>query len=208
MNYLQKNNTYSINYLSLIEECLLSMPYYSIDLRDKLFERTKLIKFPKGSYIIKEGQYLKGGFSVILGCIKEYYYFNNEQKITQFFTENDIMPIVAVEKEVKVGYYWECMEDTIVTFETIDNRQQTLTEFPFLVPFSFQYMQQSFIEYRNNMHQYVLSSPEERYLSLIAKKPELVNRLPQYEIANFIGIKAESLSRIRRRLYDFERNIN
>jgi signal-transduction protein with cAMP-binding, CBS, and nucleotidyltransferase domain len=206
MNYLHKTSIYSIDYLNVIEECLSSMPQYSTVLRDKLFESTKLLKFPKGSYIIKEGQYLKGGFSVISGCVKEYYYFNNEQKITQFFTEDDIMPIVAIEAEVKVGYYWECMEDTIVTFETIPNRQKIFTEFPFLMSMSFQYMQQSFMDYRQAMHQYVLSSPKERYLNLIEKKPELVNRLPQYEIANFIGIKAESLSRIRRRLYDFERN--
>lgn len=208
MNYLQKTNTYSIDYLSVIEECLSSIKYYSTTLRDKLFEDTKLLKFPKGSCIIKEGQYLKGGFSVISGCVKEYYYLNGEQKITQFFTENDIMPIVAIDTEVKVGYYWECVEDTIVTFGTIANRQQTFKEFPFLMSISFQHMQQSFLDYRHDMHQYMLSSPEERYLSLIAKKPELVNRLPQYEIANYIGIKAESLSRIRRRLYDFERNIN
>ena len=208
MNYLYKTNTYSIDDLSVIDECLLSMAYYSTALRDKLFENTKIMKFPKGSYIIKEGQYLKGGFSIISGCVKEYYYLNKEQKITQFFTENDIMPIVAVNAEVKVGYYWKCMEETIVTFETIANRQQIFTEFPFLMSISFQYMQQSFMDYRNAMHQYVLSSPEERYLSLVAKKPELVNRLPQYEIANYIGIKAESLSRIRRRLYDFERNNN
>lgn len=206
MNYLHKTSTYSIDYYSVIEECLSSMDYYSTNLRDKLFENTKLLKFPKGSYIIKEGQYLKGGFSVISGCIKEYYYFNNEQKITQFFTENDIMPIVAIDREVKVEYYWECMEDTIVTFETIANRQQIFTEFPFIMTISFEYMQQSFMDYRQAMHQYVLSSPEKRYLNLIEKKPELVNRLPQYEIANYIGIKAESLSRIRRRLYDFERN--
>jgi CRP-like cAMP-binding protein len=205
MHYIGQQD--DINVSDVIEECLSTLSEYSTVLRDRLVIHTTIKKFPKGSFIIKEGQYLKGGYSIVSGCVKEFYYNNNsEQKVSHFYVENDVMPLALVDKEIKVNYYWECLEDTIVTFETISNRQQLFREFPFLFSMSFQFMQQSFIEYRESTHQFILSNPEERYLNLIKNKPELVNRLPQYEIANYIGIKAESLSRIRRRLYDFERN--
>ncbi|MEM6765066.1 MAG: Crp/Fnr family transcriptional regulator [Bacteroidota bacterium] len=42
-------------------------------------------------------------------------------------------------------------------------------------------------------------TPEERYDEFIAKHPGLFNRIPQYLIAQYLGIRPESLSRIRKR---------
>ena len=50
------------------------------------------------------------------------------------------------------------------------------------------------------MHNYLNSSPEERYEELQRSKPEVLQAAPQYQIASYIGIKPESLSRIRKRL--------
>lgn len=47
---------------------------------------------------------------------------------------------------------------------------------------------------------FMISTPEERYLSLIEQRPNLLTRIPQYHLASFLGIKPESLSRIRKRL--------
>ena len=47
---------------------------------------------------------------------------------------------------------------------------------------------------------FVISSPEERYLNLLKNRPGLINRVPQYQLASYLGIKPESLSRIRKRI--------
>lgn len=41
--------------------------------------------------------------------------------------------------------------------------------------------------------------PEARYRNFVRQFPQLVRRLPQYYIASYVGIKPQSLSRIRRR---------
>jgi len=41
---------------------------------------------------------------------------------------------------------------------------------------------------------------EQRYLSLIKKQPDLLQRVPQYLVASYLGIKPQSLSRIRQKL--------
>jgi CRP-like cAMP-binding protein len=43
-------------------------------------------------------------------------------------------------------------------------------------------------------------TPEQRYLDLVAHRPDLLQRVPQYHIASFLGIQPETLSRIRGRL--------
>jgi len=45
----------------------------------------------------------------------------------------------------------------------------------------------------------LIDSPEERYIKLLNEKPSLINRVPQYLIAQYLGIRPESLSRIRKR---------
>ncbi|HEX5170195.1 MAG TPA: cyclic nucleotide-binding domain-containing protein [Cyclobacteriaceae bacterium] len=44
------------------------------------------------------------------------------------------------------------------------------------------------------------SDPETRYTEFVQRHPDLVQRIPQYYIASFVGIKPQSLSRIRKRM--------
>ena len=43
--------------------------------------------------------------------------------------------------------------------------------------------------------------PEERFVNLLKKQPDLFQRIPQKYIANFLGVSPESLSRIRNRIF-------
>ncbi len=43
-------------------------------------------------------------------------------------------------------------------------------------------------------------SPKMRYLKFTETRPDLFNRVPLYYIASYLGITAESLSRIRKRI--------
>jgi CRP-like cAMP-binding protein len=43
-------------------------------------------------------------------------------------------------------------------------------------------------------------SPEDQYLNLMKERPKVLANIPQHYIASYLGIKPESLSRIRKRL--------
>ena len=43
-------------------------------------------------------------------------------------------------------------------------------------------------------------TPEERYINLTINRPDLLKRVPQHQLASYLGIKPESLSRIKKRL--------
>ena len=43
---------------------------------------------------------------------------------------------------------------------------------------------------------------EERYNELIKKHPDMIQRIPQHYIASYLGIKPQSLSRIRKQLFN------
>ena len=50
------------------------------------------------------------------------------------------------------------------------------------------------------MTNYITDKPEQRYLKLLQSRPDIFQRVPQYDIASYIGVKPESLSRIRKKL--------
>lgn len=54
--------------------------------------------------------------------------------------------------------------------------------------------------YEDRVASFITQSPEERYLQLLSTGKEILQRMPQHYIANFLGITPVSLSRIRRRL--------
>ena len=44
------------------------------------------------------------------------------------------------------------------------------------------------------------STPENRYLNLLQTRPDLLQRVPQHQLASYLGVTPESLSRIRKRI--------
>ena len=55
-------------------------------------------------------------------------------------------------------------------------------------------------ELQEQLATYLTDTPEQRCLKLLRARPDLFQRLPQYQLASYIGVKPESLSRIRKRI--------
>jgi len=54
--------------------------------------------------------------------------------------------------------------------------------------------------YEDRVNSFITQTPEERYLKLLETGREVLQRMPQHYIANFLGITPVSLSRIRKRI--------
>jgi len=47
---------------------------------------------------------------------------------------------------------------------------------------------------------FIYDTPQERYIKLFSERPKVIAEIPQHYIASYLGIKPESLSRIRKRI--------
>lgn len=159
----------------------------------------RLIK--KGEILLKEGQIAKDNYFVVKGCIRQYYLKNGEEKTSNFFTEEEwILPFTNIEDNGKSKFYLETLEDSHLLIASDDQGNDFLEEFPKFQKTSQQILEKEIVRQQNELAKYINQTPEERYIDLQKNRPELLNRVPQYQISSYIGIKPESLSRIRKRI--------
>lgn len=66
------------------------------------------------------------------------------------------------------------------------------------------FSEENLAKQRIDFDEFITSSPERRYLNLLQKRPDLIQRVPQHQLASYLGIKPQSLSRLRARILEKE----
>lgn len=56
------------------------------------------------------------------------------------------------------------------------------------------------LHYMKNCLSFIRDTPQQRYLNLVEKQPQVVQRVPQHYIASYLGITKVHLSRIKSKL--------
>jgi CRP-like cAMP-binding protein len=163
---------------------------------------TMVIKsFPKGSFLLKEGQLSNDTYFVLEGCVRQFKLVDGNDITTNFFTEEKwIISLENFEAQAPSKYSLVCMEDATVVIGNEQKAQELFKQFPRFEATSRQIMETVFLEQQDFMTSYITDKPEQRYLKLLESRPDIFQRVPQYDIATYIGVKPESLSRIRKKL--------
>lgn len=157
--------------------------------------------YKKGTVLLSEGKLAKECFFILQGCVMSYYLVDGEFKVTEFFTESQPITPVSYTTKKPSQYFLECMEDSIISIGTPERSAELMRKLPRLAAMGASIMEDQLANQRMKYDEFIKLSPEERYQNLRETSPNLLNRVPQYLIASYLGIKPESLSRIRKRLY-------
>jgi CRP-like cAMP-binding protein len=155
----------------------------------------------KGRILLKEGQIAAYNYTILKGCVREYYLKDGEEKTISFYTEGeDTASTNSYVLQIPSKYYLECIEDTMLTVISYRNDAAFKKQFPRLATLCYVKTEEQLGEYQEIAADYIVSTPEERYLKLVETRPDLLDRVPQYQLASYIGVTPESLSRIRNRI--------
>lgn len=154
----------------------------------------------KGSILLKEGQLSKESYLVLKGCIRTYYNVDGEEKTTNFFTELEVLIPPCVSSKTPSKYYVACVEDTMLAVSNSDLEAKLFKKFPKFESFSRILSEELLTQQQINFDEFKTSSPEQRYQDLLEKRPDLMQRVPQHQLASYLGIIPPSLSRLRARI--------
>jgi CRP-like cAMP-binding protein len=156
----------------------------------------------KGTILLKEGQKSQHEYFVLKGCIRKYYIINGEEKTTAFFTEMEGLTPHCVKSNAPSEYFVSCVEDTIIAVTNPDMGVEVNTKFPKFEIMCRMLSEELLAKQQINFDEFKTSSPEQRYLNLLQNRPDLVQRVPQHQLASYLGIKPQSLSRLRARIFE------
>lgn len=169
------------------------------ELEDALVQCGFIRSFAKGTILLEEGKLSNECFFVIKGCIRSFYIKDGDEKTTEFYTEEQAVTPSAYGMKIPSEYYLECVEDTIAGVGTPEMETEMYRKFPQIESLNRALGEAIMAKYMDTFAEFKMASPEERYLNLLKSRPDLMQRVPQHQIASYLGIKPESLSRIRKR---------
>ena len=157
--------------------------------------------YAKGTVLLEEGRVATECYFNVKGLVRCYYLIDGEEKTTQFYTEGDsICSLTSYLQRTPAPHYLACIETSTLAVLSYEKEQELFQRFPKFESLCRLSMESNFGDHQHRMDHYLITSPEQRYLHLQATQPALVNRVPQYLLASYLGIKPESLSRIRKRV--------
>jgi CRP-like cAMP-binding protein len=155
--------------------------------------------YRKRQYILQEGDICTQFNFVVRGCLRTY---NIDKKgnihILQFGTENYwINDLGSFHGMKPSALNIDALEDTVVLQISHDDLISLYTQSAIFDRIFRVLIENGFIHLQERLLQNISSTAEDRYLSFIENYSHLTNRLPQTQIAAFLGITPEFLSRLR-----------
>jgi CRP-like cAMP-binding protein len=156
----------------------------------------------KGTILLQEGQKSKDSYFVLKGCIRTYYIIDGEEKTTAFYTEMDALTPHCVVNQVPSAYFISCVEDSILTISNTSMETEINSKFPKFDVMCRLLSEELLAKKQIDFDAFKTSSPEQRYQNLIQNRPDLLQRVPQHQLASYLGITPQSLSRLRARILE------
>ena len=170
------------------------------ELEEAIIKSGFIKSFGKGTLLLEQGKMSNKCYFIINGCIRSFCIKDGEEKTTEFYTEDQAVTPSVYGKKIPSEYYLECVEDTIAGVGTPELETEIYQKFPQIESLNRALGETIMAKYQDTFAEFKMASPEERYLNLLTNRPDLIQRVPQHQIASYLGIKPESLSRIRKRI--------
>lgn len=158
--------------------------------------------FLKKQFALQHGDVCEYFYFVVRGCLRLY---KVDEKgvyhILQFATENYwILDITSFHKKTPAILNIDALEDTMVLRINHSDLLDLYTRAPKFDRIFRVLLENHFMHQQQRMTQLFSSTAEERYQLFLETYPHLLNRLSQVQIAAYLGVSPEFLSRIRSRI--------
>lgn len=187
-------------YQVLFETVSSFMEMTEID-KNLCFNYFEPVKFSKNTIVENRNKVPQYQYFVVSGIMRNYFYNASGEPITtdlnyspRFFTSYNNFVNRSISDEII-----ECVTDCELLRVKRDDVDILFAESVILKDFTIRYLEKVFEEERARIVELTTLTAEQRYSKLMSKAPNIFLEVPLHHIASYLGIKAETLSRIRRK---------
>ena len=156
-------------------------------------------KFRKRQYIQQEGDVTRFETFVVKGITRTYEVDDaGQEHVIQFGIEDWwVGDLYSFLTEIPSSYNIDCLEDTEVLQITKNDQEKLYHQVPTMERHFRILVQNAFIASTKRLSSSLSKSASERYEEFIQRYPHIEQRVPNHQIASYLGITPQSLSRIR-----------
>ena len=178
----------------------------AIGLTESERDRIKLAFKPrhlrKRQYLLQEGDVCKYMGFIVNGAGRMYTIKENSQETTIRLAIESwwLGDYESYNLQTPSLYYIEMTEDSNVLLITHPDLQQLINEIPAINLMIKEIDRKGTIATQKRIHSSISLDAQERYDLLAKTYPEFIKRFPQSTIASYLGISAETLSRVRKKI--------
>lgn len=156
----------------------------------------------KKQYLLQAGDISRHECFVNKGCLRTYLLDEKGQEhIVQFAFEDywtgDMYSFITGQPSL---YHIDALEDCELLLIEKHQWEKMFADIPKLERFYRLLLQNAFVSMQRRIAENMSLSAEERYSNFLQRYTHLEQRLPQRQIASYLGITPESLSRIRKKM--------
>lgn len=160
----------------------------------------EIIQVPKKQHLIKAGNYYGKIVIVISGLFRAYYQQDKTEHTFWFREENTIFAShrsILQHKPSSISY--QAIEDSVVAVIEYSLLKQMSISDAEIDKSIIAALESLILELIDRVEEFVTLQPEERYKLFIDKHTNIITRLPQNQLASYLGIKPVSFSRMMNR---------
>lgn len=157
--------------------------------------------YKKGGHLLQDGEICRYVTFIDTGLVRYYSVADGEERTTYFNKEGEfVCNYPSFLTQIPGFVNIQALEDTTVWAINYHDLQLFYQQLRNGERFGRLAIEEVFVSFTAQITSMYTDDPETRYLKFLSNYPDLQQRIPQYHIASYIGVKAPSLSRIRRRM--------
>lgn len=167
---------------------------------DSLQQRLSVQYLKKGELLTRNGEVCKQVSFINKGLLRMFYIVEGREISTGFVAEHNYLAQYDsfLTRQPSTGNI-DALEDCELINLSYDNMQALYNEKPVFQIFGRKIAEMLFIMISTQTNSLLTLSPEERYKHVMENQAFIIQRVPQYMIASYIGITPEHLSRLRKK---------
>jgi CRP-like cAMP-binding protein len=160
-------------------------------------------KVPRKTFLLQEGQVCDFEAFILKGCIRTYYLDKEGVETILLFAVEEwwASDITSFSERKPSNLFIETLEECELLTIDYAGKTRLFEKVPAFERMFRLLVQRSLSVLQQRFYSSISETAEERYLQFLEKYPLVAQRVPQHQIARYIGVSPEFLSKVRSTLF-------